>query len=80
MVGYPEVDPHSGPAPIRLRMLVGRMNPFAVRVHVGVEEKPIKTSDIIKRSSLPNEIIEIAPSSRTDIWLPSLDTFRTLVA
>jgi hypothetical protein len=68
MVGDPEVDPHSGPAPIRLRMLVGRMNPLAVRIHVGVAEKRIKTSD--KRSSLPNEIIEIAPSSRTDIWLP----------
>jgi hypothetical protein len=56
-------------------MLVGRMNPLTVRVHVGVEEKRIKTP--YKISGLPHEISEIAASSRIEEWLPTLDTFRT---
>lgn len=43
VVGNLEVGTRSGPAPIRLGMLVGRMNPLAVRVHVGDEERRIKT-------------------------------------
>ena len=61
-----------------LGMLVGPMNPFVVRVHVGMEGKRIKTSD--KISGLPNEISEIASTSKTDQCLPSLDTFRTFAA
>ena len=39
-------------------MLVGRMNPLAVRVHVGVEEKRHKRRE--NRSSPSNESNEIA--------------------
>jgi hypothetical protein len=45
-------------------MLVGRMNPLAVRVQVGVEEKRHKRR--ANRSSPSNESNEIAMCSRID--------------
>ena len=52
IVSYPEFDPYCGPVPIRLGMLVGRVNPLVVRVHIGVEEE--RHERRANRSSLSN--------------------------